>query len=88
MVSSPEFPEAKFKRESKVILRERDMILDRADRVLGEKIWKDVFLVNPVRHPIIGYRDRIKAVTREMMVDYYELRYSPRTLFFHDLRGC
>ena len=82
MVSSPEFPEAKFKRESKVILRERDMILDRADRVLGEKIWKDVFLVNPVRHPIIGYRDRIKAVTREMMADYYELRYSPERCFF------
>jgi zinc protease len=82
MISSPEFPAAKFKLESKVILRERDMILDRADRVLGEKIWKDVFLVSPVRHPIIGYRDRIKAVTREMMADYYELRYSPERCFF------
>ncbi len=82
MISTPEFPADKFKLESKVILRERDMVFDRPDRVLGEKLWKDVFLVHPVRHPIIGYRDRIKAVTREMMADYYELRYSPERCFF------
>jgi zinc protease len=82
MVSAPEFPSDKFNLESKVILRERDMILDRPDRMLGEKLWKDVFLVHPVRHPIIGYRDRIKAVAREMMADYYELRYSPERCFF------
>ncbi|MEI8244579.1 MAG: pitrilysin family protein [Lentisphaerota bacterium] len=82
MVSSPEFPADKFKLESRVILRERDMVFDRPDRVLGEKLWKDVFLVHPVRHPVIGYRDRIKAVTREMMADYYELRYSPERCFF------
>ncbi len=82
MVSSPEFPPDKFKLESRVILRERDMILDRPDRVLAEKLWKEVFLVHPVRHPIIGYRDRIKAVTREMMKNYYELRYSPERCFF------
>ena len=82
MVSTPAFPADKFKLESKVILHERDMVFDRPDRVLGEKLWKDVFLVHPVRHPIIGYRDRIKAVTREMMADYYELRYSPERCFF------
>ena len=82
MITTPEFPPDKFKLESKVILRERDMGLDRPDRVLGEKLWKDVFLVHPVRHPIIGYRDRIRAVTREMMADYYELRYSPERCFF------
>ncbi len=82
MVSTPEFPADKFKLESRVILRERDMVFDRPDRVLGEKLWKDVFLVHPVRHPVIGYRDRIKAVTREMMADYYELRYSPERCFF------
>jgi zinc protease len=82
MITTPEFPSDKFKLESKVILRERDMVFDRPDRVLGEKLWKDVFLVHPVRHPIIGYRDRIKAVTREMMADYYELRYSPERCFF------
>ncbi len=82
MISTPEFPEEKFLSEKEVILRERDMVRDNPSRLLGEKLWQNVFTTHPVRHPIIGYRDLIKSVNRDMMAAYYERRYSPLRSFF------
>jgi zinc protease len=82
MLSTPEFPEEKFLSEKDVILRERDMGRDRPERMLGEKLWKTVFLRHPVRHPIIGYHEKIEQVSRDIMFEYYHLRYSPERTFF------
>ncbi|MCP3968035.1 MAG: insulinase family protein [Lentisphaerae bacterium] len=82
MVSAPLFPEEKFVSEKQVILRERDLGLDRPERMLGEELWKTVFLKHPIRHPIIGYHDKIESVTRDLMNDYYLQRYSPERVFF------
>jgi len=82
MLSSPEFPEEKFLSEKDVILRERDMGRDRPEHMLGEKLWKTVFLRHPVRHPIIGYQEKIEQVSRDIMFEYYHLRYSPERTFF------
>lgn len=82
MLSTPEFPEEKFLSEKDVILRERDMGRDRPEHMLGEKLWKTVFLRHPVRHPIIGYHEKIEQVSRDIMFEYYHLRYSPERTFF------
>ena len=82
MLSSPEFPEKKFLSEKDVILRERDMGRDRPEYMLGEKLWKTVFLKHPVRHPIIGYHEKIEEVSRDIMFEYYQQRYSPERAYF------
>jgi zinc protease len=82
MLSTPEFPEEKFLSEKDVILRERDMGRDRPEYMLGEKLWKTVFLQHPVRHPIIGYHEKIEEVSRDIMFQYYQQRYSPERTFF------
>lgn len=82
MLSAPEFPEAKFVAEKQVIMHESAMIYDDPMRVLSEKLWKHSFVQHPVRHPIIGYPDKISAVTRDMMMEYYQQRYSPDRCFF------
>ena len=82
MLSTPEFPEEKFLSEKDVILRERDMGRDRPEHMLGEKLWKTVYLRHPVRHPIIGYHEKIEQVSRDIMFEYYHLRYSPERTFF------
>ena len=82
MLSSPEFPEKKFLSEKDVILRERDMGRDRPEYMLGEKLWKTVFQKHPVRHPIIGYHEKIEKVSREIMYEYYQQRYSPERAYF------
>lgn len=81
MLKTPEFPEPKFASEKNVILRERDMGRDNHTRMLFENLWRSVFKVHPVRHPIIGYHDKIVSVSRDIMVDYYRRRYSPMRSF-------
>ncbi|MDD3704217.1 MAG: pitrilysin family protein [Victivallaceae bacterium] len=81
MIKTPDFPEEKFLSEKAVILRERDMLRDNPGRSLLERLWREVFLAHPVRHTIIGYHEKIVSVTREMMVDYYQRRYSPERSF-------
>ncbi len=82
VVSTPKFPEDAFANEKEVILRERAMSSDNPDRRLSERLWLDMFLRHPMRHPIIGYEDKIKSVDRAMMMDYYRKRYSPERSFF------
>ena len=82
VVTNPLFPENTFKTEKNVILRERSMIQDSPDRILGEKLWQTIFHKHPVRHPIIGYSDKIESVNRKMMSDFYQRRYTPERIFF------
>lgn len=81
MIKTPKFPADKFLSEKEVILRERDMSRDNPTRMLMERLWREVFLVHPVRHTVIGYHEKIVSVTREMMIDYYNRRYSPERTF-------
>lgn len=82
MISTPTFPKEKFISEKEVILRERDMYLDRPGSVIAEKLWYNIFSMHPARHPIIGYREKIEKVNRDTMMAYYKKRYSPQRSFF------
>lgn len=82
MISQPLFPKKKFISEKDVILREKSMYADKPDSVLTEKLLLEMFRVHPLRHPVIGYKDRIEKVTREMMAAYHANRYAPSRTFF------
>ena len=77
MVSEPLFPEEAFLKEKEVILRECDMSGDDPDRVLSRNMSRDLFRVSPLRVPVIGTREGIESVDRDIMTSYYERRYSP-----------
>ncbi len=81
MVAYPAFPEDKFADEKNIILRERDMHGDNPSRFMSEKLWHEMFKVHPAKHPIIGYREKILSVNRDMMADYHRRRYSPERSF-------
>ena len=76
MIQKPLFREEAFITEKDIILRERDMCVDRPGTLLFEKFCSTVFHTHPLRHPIIGYREKILEVNREMMVNYYRNRYT------------
>lgn len=82
MLQAPRFPAAKFRSEKEVILREQAMIRDHPDAVLAEQLWQTMYTIHPMRHPILGYADRIATVDRAMMLEYYRERYSPERCFF------
>ncbi len=78
---SPKFPEDAFANEKDVILRERAMCSDNPSRLALETLFSSAFLEHPIRHPVIGYADKIVLVDRPMMLDYFNRRYSPGRSF-------
>lgn len=87
MISAPLFPEDRFIKERDVILRECSMYNDHPSRVLWYKLWDTMYRNHPVRYPIIGFKDRIANVTRDMMNEYYLRRYAPCRTYFTIVGG-
>ena len=81
MVRFPEFPEETCRSEKEVISRECDLSLDKPGVVTIQKLISEVYRVHPVRIPVIGYKDKISAVTREDLVSYHAKRYTPERCF-------
>ncbi|MBQ8753696.1 MAG: insulinase family protein [Lentisphaeria bacterium] len=82
MVRHPHFPEERFKSEREVILREQELGQDNPDHRLFEVFNGLLYKHHPLRVPIIGHREMIASVTREMMCSYYEKRYTPGRTFW------
>ena len=77
MVRFPTLPAARFKAEREVILRECERSADNPDSRLFDEFMRNMFLTHPFRHPVIGYRELIAAVDRDMAAEYHHLRYTP-----------
>ena len=82
MVRFPELPEKRFLEEKDVILRECDLYFDSPATRLFLAGFEAFFGPHPARVPIIGCRDMISRVTRDMAADYHKLRYTPGRCFF------
>ena len=82
MVRFPELPQARFNAEREVILREYDRTQDDPSRQLQETFFKTLFLRHPMRIPIIGRKEMISQVTRDMAMNYHAQRYTPGRCFW------
>ena len=81
MVQFPELPEERFIREKEVILRECERSMDNVSSRMFEKFLRTMFLRHPLRHPVIGYKELIAGVDRQMALEYHRLRYTPERSF-------
>jgi zinc protease len=66
--------------EQKVILREMAMGRDNPDRQAFELLLSTAYSSHPSRHPVIGYEDVYRALTREDVMAYYKEKYVPNNL--------
>ena len=82
MVRYPELPQERFNAEREVILREYDRTQDDPSRQLQETFFKTLFLRHPMRIPIIGRKEMISQVTRDMAMNYHAERYTPGRCFW------
>ena len=82
MLRNPLFPADKFESEKNVILRESAMYDDSPESRLDDLFAESLFSIHPARFPIIGYQEKIRSVTRDMMCAYYQKRYSPHRCFY------
>lgn len=82
MIRTPELPEKRFREEKDVILRECDLYFDSPGTKMFLSGFEALFGSHPARVPIIGHRDMIATVTRDMAAAYHAARYTPNRCFF------
>jgi zinc protease len=75
-------PANEYLLEQKVILREMAMGRDNPDRQASQLFFSTIYSTHPAQHPVIGYEDVYKALTREDVMKYYKERYVPNNLVF------
>ncbi|HIQ22336.1 MAG TPA: insulinase family protein [Planctomycetes bacterium] len=69
-------------RELKVVRRElADGEVDRR-RVRWKLLHWTLYTRHPLRHPTIGYLDRLERITRDVMIEFYRSRYVPNNQVF------
>ena len=81
LVFHPTFPEDEFERERDVIRREMAMYDDDPQDIAWRALTETLYRVHPRRVPVIGYRERFDALTRQDMVDYHRRHYVPGNVF-------
>lgn len=75
-------PEEEYKKEQQVILRELAMNRDDPTRMAYLLLFNTAYTTHPYRHPIIGYEEIYRRLTREDAFRYYKSRYSPDNMVF------
>jgi predicted Zn-dependent peptidase len=80
LVLNPRFDQSDIDKEKGVVLEEIKMDADSPDylvhEVFSSNFWKD----HPLGRPILGTRDTVKALSREVIDDYYRDVYTPENL--------
>ncbi len=76
------FPEKECKREKEVIIKEINRGEDSPGRVFYKYVRQTLYLRNPRRHPVIGYRPVFTGLTRDDLVGYYRKHYVPNNMIF------
>ncbi len=76
----PALPADEYETERKVILEEIAMNDDSFDRHVSNFAHRVVFGDHPLAHEILGEREAIEQMPREVMVEYLERRYSPENM--------
>jgi zinc protease len=69
--------QAEFDREYKVIQREIEKGKTEPGRALWKLAAKTANQFHPARHPVIGYIDLFRRITRDDVVKYYKRKYAP-----------
>lgn len=69
-------------KEREVIFGEVRLYKDNPDRKLSEWTFQNVYLQHPYQHPIIGYEDLLKKVSRNDLYEYYKSKYAPNNIVF------
>ncbi len=69
-----------LEKEREVVLGEMRMRNDNPDHWLADRVFRNVYMQHPYRHPIIGYQDLFVALTREDVFEYYRRHYAPNNI--------
>ncbi len=69
-----------FEKEREVILKEINMSLDDPDKYFARLIFSTAFVTHPYRHPVIGYEELFRKISRNELLQYYKRNYVPNNM--------
>jgi zinc protease len=75
-------PPEEYKKEQQVILREMAMGEDDPERKSSKLMWATAYNVHPYRHPVIGYEEVYRKLSRDDVMKYFKSRYVPNNMVF------
>src|ERR1051325_5383555 len=75
-------PTEEYQKEQQVILREMAMGEDDPERKSSKVLWATAYSVHPYRHPVIGYEEVYRKLSRDDVMQYYKSRYVPNNMIF------
>lgn len=82
MVFNPIFDDEAIESEKNIIYHEIEMRDDEPMVVLFEETLKKMYTKNPIRDPIIGYKETLENITQEHIWDFYSYYKNPNNSFF------
>ncbi len=82
MLMNASFDPKELEHEREVVYGEMRLHNDNPERKLSELVLKTVYTQHPYRHPVIGYEELLRRVSREDFLDYYHQFYIPNNIVF------
>lgn len=79
-VSTPYFPAQSVERERGIIDQEIAMNEDAPDSQVFERLMTLMYRVHPIRVPILGTRESIRAITPEILLQCHQAFYTPANM--------
>ena len=71
------FKQEHLNSEVKAVIQELKMYRDNYSATLAEEMVKSIFEAHPYHHPIIGYKQDLWTVSRDILIDFYKKHYTP-----------
>jgi len=75
VLANSSFDPTELERERKVVLEEIRLGEDQPGRVLTQALFATAFREHPYRRPVIGTERSVKALTRDVLIDFYRRHY-------------
>ncbi|MCS7244208.1 MAG: pitrilysin family protein [Candidatus Calescibacterium sp.] len=82
MVFNPLFRESDVESEKNIIYHEIEMRDDEPMVVLFEETLKKMYISNPIRNPIIGYKETLQNIDKKSITEFYSYYKNPHNSFF------
>ncbi len=81
VILNPTFPPEEIERERTLIIGELEAKKDKPGVNVEELFMKTMYKDHPYQHPIDGYVETVKQITREDIVNYYRTWYVPNNVY-------
>ncbi len=80
MLTNPTFDKKELKKEKQVIEREMDLGEDNPEKKISNLTFSNAYIRHTYRIPVIGYKENFETLTRDDLVRFFNLNYTPQKL--------